>query len=204
MKNWYADIERQKKLASSIIEIQIEKIITISQRGKSINCFFSLLKEKIINYEDYRIIFFGLRINPSEWELISFLNSCNIKFCFFTEDYNWIDFENSSALNLFNILSEKKEYNKSVIAKSILKKRISGYTHGSNGYKLAKLNKEKSISFMLKIKPIIQNIKESGCTTIKEISEQLNKQKIPTYTSKGKWHPTTVQNILKKIEDNNV
>jgi DNA invertase Pin-like site-specific DNA recombinase len=51
-------------------------------------------------------------------------------------------------------------------------------------------------SFQEKVRPIVREIQETGCTTLQEIADCLNRRGIPTRRSGGKWHPATVNRIL--------
>jgi DNA invertase Pin-like site-specific DNA recombinase len=66
---------------------------------------------------------------------------------------------------------------------------------------LSKKNIKASKAFAKKMQPIIKKLKREGFHSVRKIKDQLNKRKIPTFSGKkGKWHVTTVQNLLKKIE----
>jgi len=74
-----------------------------------------------------------------------------------------------------------------------------GQILGKNGHVLAKRNKASAKEFVQKMKPIIQEIKKSGFTTIRSIAEEMNRRKVGTYYPDSKWHRTTVHNILQRI-----
>lgn len=78
-----------------------------------------------------------------------------------------------------------------------------GVELGANGkYVLSKENKKNADEFALKMKPIIEQIKDSGMTTVGEIVKELNIREIPTYRNNNtRWHNNTVQNILKRMSD---
>lgn len=51
-------------------------------------------------------------------------------------------------------------------------------------------------SFQEKVRPIVREIQNAGCTTLQEIADCLNRRGIPTRRSGGKWHPATVSRVL--------
>lgn len=75
-----------------------------------------------------------------------------------------------------------------------------GVELGSYGkHVLSKRNKENARLFAITMKPIIEAVRGSGFVTVRAIASELSRMKIPTYRNCLKWHPGTVQNILKQI-----
>ena len=69
---------------------------------------------------------------------------------------------------------------------------------------LSKKNKQQSIDFAIKLRPTIENLRAQGFKTIRQITDELNRQKIPTYRNNGaRWHINTVYNLEKKIKSFN-
>ncbi len=65
---------------------------------------------------------------------------------------------------------------------------------------LAKLNKKKARQFALKMKPVIQKLRDMGITTIRGITCELNRLQVPTFRNTGnRWHLSTVHNILRQL-----
>jgi len=54
--------------------------------------------------------------------------------------------------------------------------------------------------FALSMVNTIEEIKEDGFTTIRDITKELNKRGVPTYRKGSKWHIPTVHNLLKRID----
>ena len=50
--------------------------------------------------------------------------------------------------------------------------------------------------FVSKIRPIIDEIKSTGVTTLKEIGQCLTRRGIPTRTGKTVWYPSTVRTVV--------
>jgi DNA invertase Pin-like site-specific DNA recombinase len=66
---------------------------------------------------------------------------------------------------------------------------------------LSKKNKKASEDFAVKMKPIIERLKDEGYKTVRALAQILNARKILPFNGKGgRWHPTTVYNLLGKIE----
>lgn len=65
---------------------------------------------------------------------------------------------------------------------------------------LSKRNSERALAFALATAPIIEQIRKNGTRTIRGITAELNRLEIPTYRNNGgKWHPTTVQNLVRRL-----
>lgn len=75
-----------------------------------------------------------------------------------------------------------------------------GVKLGKNGKNLAKNNKLAANKFAQKMKPIISKIKNKGHTTFEAIAEQLNTAGVKTFRRGGRWHKSTVFNLMKRIK----
>lgn len=79
--------------------------------------------------------------------------------------------------------------------------KTKGVELGYNGrYVLSKQNSIKAKEFALKMKPKIEDLNEKGFVTVREIAEELNRQQVPTYRN-NRWHPSTVHQLIKRIND---
>lgn len=78
-----------------------------------------------------------------------------------------------------------------------------GVELGKNGkYVLSKKNKANANAFANKMKPIIETIKKRDITTVRGITNELNRMRIPTYRKYGrKWYPNTVHQLIKRIDN---
>lgn len=65
---------------------------------------------------------------------------------------------------------------------------------------LSKKNAATAASFTLQIRPVIEQIKGEGFTTVRGITEQLSLRNIQTYRG-GKWHVTGVQRLLVRLRN---
>lgn len=67
---------------------------------------------------------------------------------------------------------------------------------------LSKKNKAEALDFALKMQPTIELIHQKGITTVRGVAAELNRLKIPTYSNAiGKWHKTTVQNLIQRLNE---
>lgn len=76
-----------------------------------------------------------------------------------------------------------------------------GIVLGMNAQMLAKANRAASKEFTKKMKPIIKNLQKAGFKTVRDINNELNRLKVPTFHNQ-KWHLSTVHKILKSIKPN--
>ena len=75
-----------------------------------------------------------------------------------------------------------------------------GVELGKYGKTLASKNKKDSIAFANKMRPTINKIKKAGFKTVREITGELNRRKVPTFRNQGnRWHVSTVYNLLNKL-----
>ncbi|MFN8290200.1 MAG: recombinase family protein [Chitinophagaceae bacterium] len=106
---------------------------------------------------------------------------------------------------ILHILAAFAEYEREQISKrtkgalEAAKKR--GVKLGKNGKALAIRNKELSQMFCNKLKPVIDELKNEGFTTVQAITDQLNMRQVPTYRPGSKWHKSTVHAALQKIKN---
>ena len=74
-----------------------------------------------------------------------------------------------------------------------------GVKLGTHGKVLAAENKASADEYAKKLRPIIEEIRDAGHTSVRAIASELNRKGIETARG-GSWHPNTVQRILKRIE----
>jgi len=68
-------------------------------------------------------------------------------------------------------------------------------------YVLSKRNKRLANAFMHKMRPIIKELRQRGITTVRALTDRLNKLHIPTYYPEGhRWHVATVHRLLKRMD----
>lgn len=71
---------------------------------------------------------------------------------------------------------------------------------GKNGKVLAKANKKAANDFAHKLSPLLAKLKKKGFTSFRAISEELNRRGTPTFRKVGRWHPSTVFFLMKRLK----
>jgi DNA invertase Pin-like site-specific DNA recombinase len=70
---------------------------------------------------------------------------------------------------------------------------------GKHGKILSEKNKEAAVDFAKQMQPAIEELRRKGITSIRTVAKELNMKNIPTFRKKGKWHATSVQNLLRRM-----
>lgn len=66
----------------------------------------------------------------------------------------------------------------------------------------SKKNAQAAQAFAEQMKPIIEELKATGLTTIRAIRDELNNRQIPTFRKNGQqWHNQSVHSLLKRISE---
>ncbi len=79
--------------------------------------------------------------------------------------------------------------------------KSKGVELGKHGrHVLSAENRQKADEFALTIRPILDELKQEGMTTVRAIAAELNRRKVPTYTQNGHWHPSTVYQVMKRLK----
>ncbi|RYC66256.1 recombinase family protein [Spirosoma sordidisoli] len=64
----------------------------------------------------------------------------------------------------------------------------------------SKKNAKAADQFAQTMRTTINELKAEGFTTVREISEELNRREVETFRKSGqRWHPTSVQRLLKRL-----
>lgn len=77
--------------------------------------------------------------------------------------------------------------------------KARGVELGRNGKELAKANAATADAFAIEVRPHVDAARDAGHTSVRAIAGELNRKEIRTAAG-GKWHPTTVQRLLERIE----
>lgn len=64
---------------------------------------------------------------------------------------------------------------------------------------LSKRNRMNAEKFAIKMHPVIISLKKRGIKTIRAITNELNKMKIPTFRENAQWHLNTVHKLIKRL-----
>lgn len=121
-------------------------------------------------------------------------------------DVDFIAVDNPSANKLIvHIMAAFAEYERDQIStrtkEALQAAKRRGKLLGKFGKTLSIRNKKASLQFARKMKPVIKIFWNEGHYTVRELTEALNNNHVPTYTGKeAKWHINTVHRLLKQIE----
>lgn len=79
--------------------------------------------------------------------------------------------------------------------------KARGVELGIHGrYVLSKQNRELSQRFALGMRPMITGLAKDGFETVRAITDELNRLRVPTYRNDGsKWHVSTVHKVMMQI-----
>ena len=77
--------------------------------------------------------------------------------------------------------------------------KARGVELGKNGKVLARQNQEKAATFANGMAKTIRQLRNEGFTTVRQIVEELNRQKVPSATG-AKWHVPTVHRLLRRLD----
>ena len=77
--------------------------------------------------------------------------------------------------------------------------KARGVLLGKTGKDRARENIHRANEFALQMTSIIQELRDCGHTTVRSITEGLNRRSVPTLKG-GEWHVPTVHRLLKRIE----
>jgi DNA invertase Pin-like site-specific DNA recombinase len=118
-------------------------------------------------------------------------------------DFVVVDNPNASKI-LLHMLAAFAEHERDQIsmrtkeALQAAKKR--GVILGKHGKKLSQKNKQEANDFANHLEPTIEELKSLGITSIRAIAKELNRRRVPTFWRKGKWHATSVQNLVRRLK----
>jgi DNA invertase Pin-like site-specific DNA recombinase len=75
-----------------------------------------------------------------------------------------------------------------------------GVVLGKNGKALSIANRNAAKEFALKLLPLLTRLKNRGITSVRAISNELNKKGIPTFRGDSHWHPSTVYLLMNRLK----
>jgi DNA invertase Pin-like site-specific DNA recombinase len=108
---------------------------------------------------------------------------------------------NRFTIHILAAVAEEQRRTISVNTKRALQAaKRRGVILGQNGKVLAMQNKLAALEFSKNLKPIIDKIKADGKKSTRKISAELNKRNIPTFRPNGRWHRTSVWNVLRRLK----
>jgi DNA invertase Pin-like site-specific DNA recombinase len=108
---------------------------------------------------------------------------------------------NRFTIHILAAVAEEQRRTISENTKSALqaaKKR--GVLLGRNGSILALQNKVAAFEFAKKLQPLITKLNAEGICSTRKIANELNRLNIPTFRTGGRWHRTSVYNVLSRLK----
>lgn len=71
---------------------------------------------------------------------------------------------------------------------------------GVNGKFLSVKNKQAADAFARQMVPVLKKLQKQGISTLRAITQELNKRKIPTFRKGSQWHVTSVYNLIARVK----
>lgn len=75
-----------------------------------------------------------------------------------------------------------------------------GTVLGKHGKVLAEKNKRDADKFALELLPTFEEFRNMGIKSVRKIANELNRRKVPTFHTKGKWHGRSVWNVMRRLK----
>lgn len=107
---------------------------------------------------------------------------------------------NRFTIHILAAVAEEQRRTISVNTRAALQAaKRRGRQLGKNGAKLSRNNKDAANRFAQKMKPTIQALYQEGVTTVRAIAQKLNERAVETFRKNGRWHASSVFNLLNRI-----
>lgn len=113
-----------------------------------------------------------------------------------------VDMPTANRLTVHILAAVAEEEARAISARTkaaLASAKARGVRLGSNGATLGKANAVSARKTALSLKPIIQQLRADGITTVRAISDALNARKIQTPQGR-QWHSTSVHRLLARID----
>jgi DNA invertase Pin-like site-specific DNA recombinase len=108
---------------------------------------------------------------------------------------------NRFTIHILAAVAEEQRRTISENTKSALQAaKRRGVLLGKNGSALAQQNKKAAFEFARKLQPIIYKLNAEGICSTRKIACELNRLNISTFRTSGRWHRTTVWNLLRRMK----
>lgn len=108
---------------------------------------------------------------------------------------------NRFTIHILAAVAEEQRRSISENTKSALQAaKQRGVLLGRNGKALALQNKETACIFARKLQPLIIKLNAEGICCTRKIACELNRLNISTFRPGGRWHRTSVYNLLSRLE----
>ncbi|MPR37179.1 recombinase family protein [Salmonirosea aquatica] len=119
-------------------------------------------------------------------------------------DFKAVDnpYANKLMVHLLAAFAEHEREQISIRTKDALQAaKRRGVQLGRHGKEIeSKKNAQAAAEFAVHMKPLIEALRDEGCTTVRAIRDELNRRQVPTYRNNGQqWHLQSVHSLLKRI-----
>lgn len=121
-------------------------------------------------------------------------------------DFKAVDNPHAGKL-IVHIMAAFAEHEHDVISErtidALRAAKKKGVELGKNGrYVLSAYNKQQADHFASTILPIINGLQANGITTVRAITQELNRLSIPTFRHNGRWHISSVHKLMHRLTSN--
>ena len=105
---------------------------------------------------------------------------------------------------IVHIMAAFAEHERDLISQrtteALIVARNKGVELGKNGrYVLSVRNKQQADQFALTMMPLIDGLRQEGHKTVRSITHELNRRRVPAYNG-GQWHVSTVYQVMKRLQ----
>ncbi|OQP49041.1 resolvase [Niastella yeongjuensis] len=108
---------------------------------------------------------------------------------------------NRFTIHILAAVAEEQRRSISENTKSALQAaKQRGVLLGKNANALALQNKAAAYKFAKELQPLLFKLNEEGICSTRKIASELNRLKVPTFRPGGRWHRTSVHNVLSRLE----
>jgi DNA invertase Pin-like site-specific DNA recombinase len=115
-----------------------------------------------------------------------------------------VDNPNASSLVLHILVSVaqyEREINSTRTKEALRAAKSMGVELGTYGkYVLSVRNKRRATIFALRLRPLVNELISLGYKSVRKLAAELNRRAVPTFRPGGKWHKTTVINLLDRLK----
>ncbi|MCU7370206.1 recombinase family protein [Paucibacter sp. O1-1] len=98
------------------------------------------------------------------------------------------------------VAEEQRQRISDTTKEALVAAKERGVILGKNGKVLSLANKKAAEEFAHKLSPIIKRLGSKGTTSVRAVSRELNKRRIPTFRGEGQWHPSTVYTLMNRLK----
>jgi len=123
-------------------------------------------------------------------------------------DFKAVDNPHADKL-IVHIMAAFAEHERDMISKrttaALQVAKSKGVELGRHGrYVLSVANRQEAERFALTLLPVLRELQRKGFKTVRAIAGELNRRQVPTFSKSGRWHVSTVHNVIKRLNQQNI